>query len=470
MARPISVSSAASGGIARSRGGSSLAADAVTTALICILVFAVISRIAELIPGLAKIRPILILCVLAIIRIFMVRDKVRFLQITDARIARTYIAFACLAALSITWASWRGGAVKYFYEIYSVGVLFFFLVFKASSSVKVIRAGIQTVIGAGLVLALSGIALGGSGRIQVSMTYDTNDLAMYIACVLPLVFAYWYTAKGMRRLILTAMMGAMALAIILTQSRGGLIAIVCGMLYLVVAGLAKAPAAGAQTPGIKAAAARDSDRLHEQTQLPTKRSFGAILGSLLAMTVILGAVWVVAPAESKERMLTVFSLQDDYNMRADVNEGRINSWKRGLASMQQAPWGVGIGIYQVADIRQGGKYRAAHNSYIQVGVELGVVGLFIYLRMFWLMWRTGRDGLAVAAKSPGSRVHLTYNEVQGLRAMQIVFMVASFFLSVAYTYILLYIIAVFASLEHLNARAQAAAESREASRTRSQES
>jgi hypothetical protein len=41
----------------------------------------------------------------------------------------------------------------------------------------------------------------------------------------------------------------------------------------------------------------------------------------------------------------------------------------------------------MVDLTFGGQWKVAHNSVLQVLVELGALGLFLYLRMYYLGWR-----------------------------------------------------------------------------------
>ena len=51
------------------------------------------------------------------------------------------------------------------------------------------------------------------------------------------------------------------------------------------------------------------------------------------------------------------------------------------------PVGYGVDTFQMVDMRMGGKFRAPHNSYLEVLVELGFLGLLLFIRMYVLSWR-----------------------------------------------------------------------------------
>ena len=68
-------------------------------------------------------------------------------------------------------------------------------------------------------------------------------------------------------------------------------------------------------------------------------------------------------------------------------EGRLAVWQRGLDTLSERPWGVGVGAYQVAEMAKSGYMRAAHNSLLEISVELGVVGGVLYLLLWLRAWR-----------------------------------------------------------------------------------
>src|SRR4029077_16062919 len=108
------------------------------------------------------------------------------------------------------------------------------------------------------------------------------------------------------------------------------------------------------------------------------------LGRRVLVTAVVAAI-VVGTASSQywEQMGTIVS-DTDYNRTEE--SGRMQIWARGLGYMLENPlFGVGPNNFQTAEgtlspyaERQqfgvGVRWNAAHNSYIQVGAELGVVG------------------------------------------------------------------------------------------------
>ena len=97
----------------------------------------------------------------------------------------------------------------------------------------------------------------------------------------------------------------------------------------------------------------------------------------------------------------------------------------------------------MVDIRMGGKFRAAHNSFLQVFVELGFLGLLLLVRMYVLSWRAlqrVRRNLLAAAPNYERDEVLVFARM--LQVALVGNVVAGFFLSMAYSTLLWVLFAV----------------------------
>ncbi len=84
------------------------------------------------------------------------------------------------------------------------------------------------------------------------------------------------------------------------------------------------------------------------------------------------------------------------------NKGRLEIWRNSVVSIARQPWlGVGLGNFitvineDQAAAKQG---ASAHNLYLDVASEIGVLGLLVLLLMFadilytaWLVWRRSQE-------------------------------------------------------------------------------
>jgi O-antigen ligase len=90
---------------------------------------------------------------------------------------------------------------------------------------------------------------------------------------------------------------------------------------------------------------------------------------------------------------------NDYDS-GGLTEARWNVWMTGLRIMLENPlFGVGAANFEIAEgMTHGGtgKWDAAHNSFIQVGAELGVGGLALFL---FLLYRGVKNSRIIASLS-----------------------------------------------------------------------
>jgi O-antigen ligase len=75
---------------------------------------------------------------------------------------------------------------------------------------------------------------------------------------------------------------------------------------------------------------------------------------------------------------------------------RLEIWKSSAERLFKHPLGIGVGMYKQGSfqdrfpiegniVRYGKRPESAHNEYLQIGVELGIVGLLVFLGGLW-MW------------------------------------------------------------------------------------
>jgi hypothetical protein len=95
---------------------------------------------------------------------------------------------------------------------------------------------------------------------------------------------------------------------------------------------------------------------------------------------------VAAPEGYLSKMNTIVNPEEDYNLTDEV--GRVAIWKRGLGYLAPRPLtGVGIGNFVraqwenpgIAANGEGIRAMSAHNTFLQLGVELGVPAFLLYI-------------------------------------------------------------------------------------------
>lgn len=182
---------------------------------------------------------------------------------------------------------------------------------------------------------------------------DRNDLALMLNTALPFTVYFALTLdNAWYRRLAAAVAVLFATCIIFSQSRGGFLTLALLALFI-----------GFRFPKMKI--------WHRVVPV---------------VALVLGVVF--APPEVQERLLTILETEDDYNVNSDL--GRIQIWERGFGYLMDSPiTGVGVNNFAVAEgtlavqARMVSDWKAsvAHNVFVEVGVETGFVGGFLYLAM-----------------------------------------------------------------------------------------
>src|SRR5207248_1911845 len=187
-----------------------------------------------------------------------------------------------------------------------------------------------------------------------------------VVCTLPLVLYLWRKPAGpWSRALLAAATVFLMVALGKTGSRGGFLGLVTVGGYLLL-------------------------RLRGVSTLQRVATV-ALLAILLS---------TLASDKYFERMGTMLHLSQDYNWSGKSETGRLAIWRRGLGYMIDHPFlGVGAAAFPVAEgtlapeaqeqrrYGRGFKWSAAHNSFIQIGAELGVGGLILFVALFAAAFR-----------------------------------------------------------------------------------
>lgn len=176
---------------------------------------------------------------------------------------------------------------------------------------------------------------------------DANDLAMGLALALPMA---WYLGMAHRRTILKWIcrgylpVGLMGVG--LTGSRGGMIVAIVGLLFVPLA----------------------------MTRLTPGRLAAAI--ATLGLAGSLAVVYI--PDRIVERLATTATEVQDLRVG-----GRFKLWVGGMKAFSLQPvWGYGTaGFKQAIEPYLGDATQVAHNSYISVLVEEGMVGFVCFAAM-----------------------------------------------------------------------------------------
>ncbi len=175
---------------------------------------------------------------------------------------------------------------------------------------------------------------------------DPNDLAQALASSIPLVFLLWRRRRPFRNAIAVLVpVGILVWGILLTRSRGALIALVALTAAALVSRL--------------------------RPRLRRLASTAAVVLAGPAFIVLFGYAKADASAQT-----------------------RLEAWSAGLLMLKSSPiWGVGSGLFTEHH------ERVAHNSYVQCFAETGLVGYFLWLGLL-VVTLTRLSALADSATHP----------------------------------------------------------------------
>jgi len=227
------------------------------------------------------------------------------------------------------------------------------------------------------------------------MGMDNNDTALFIAMSIPmLVFAAGTVKKKMGRWFLYAAATLAIPGVILTGSRGGLLAMITALAITV--------------------------------WRKTKWWKAVILGGVVSI-----AVLAIIPSKVKQRYETIKSYHKDPSAMA-----RIWAWQTSLAMAADRPLtGVGFGqkaymaAYNLYKLHEEDRPHVAHSVWFGALGQTGYVGLGLYLILILTVFWTTRRVRKISTDANGNRFIWSRNYATMLECTLLTFIVGATFLS-----------------------------------------
>ena len=218
--------------------------------------------------------------------------------------------------------------------------------------------------------AVAGIVVylvGDEGRAHGPLA-DPNDLAFYLVCALPLAWALGRAAPGRVRLLYAGATALLLCATALTFSRGAVVGVVAMLGYALAVGL-----------------------LRWRT---------AVAGVLLA-AVAAGAVAAVDPTLVRD------SLQAKQHIAQQNVDDRFVTWSVAAEMIADSPvvgkgpagYAAGYDHYLGTRLTDPPHLDVAHQMYLEVGSELGLLGLSAFVATLWAGFRGARRAAGGAGES-----------------------------------------------------------------------
>jgi O-antigen ligase len=422
-AQPIAAPAAASIPVAAMRRDSSVWSPSLKLAAITSVLL--VGRVLDLHPVGQSLPIAKLLFPLGIILVCVDRAVMQRIAVFTTVQGRAFGFFFLAIALSVPFSILRSEALPRFIDMV-VGTLPYVAVIATAALVptdlkRLMKALVVSIVIIVLAL-LGGLGVNLDGRMTVSTMYDPNDLALVAVTILPFgVLALREKSLWWKLLGAGACAGTLVV-IGLTASRGGLV----GFSVVVLA-------------------------------LLLRRGFMKLRWKVLIVAALLGGL-AFTSSTLWDRMSDLSS-GEDYNLTGE--SGRKEVWTRGLTIFTAHPiTGVGVYQYWVADGKFPGRGRqdlswhTAHNSVLQVAVELGVVGLIPWFLLFLPTVSTARR--ARLLHRHGLLDH-SYVEIGDVLMLSLIgFFVSGFFLSAGYSMIAMTLAAFGMSYSSMVRRAEKA--------------
>jgi O-antigen ligase len=373
--------------------------------------FFLLGRPQDILTFLQPMRPALVLTVLAMVALIFGERRQELAAALATSEWKRYLLFFLIMIVGIPFAYHRRLAFEGVFLGYVINMLFFVLLVSHVTSLQRLKSLVWVICLSTVVYSVFGGLLQGgssdSGRFEVlGGVFDANDTAYVLLSLFPLcLYFVWFNEGLLKRLVaIAAVFGAIA-TILLTGSRGGMLGFGSVLLILLMT----------KTGGIRK-------------------------GHKILLGLVLASAWFLMKDKiDVERYMTLSDVASDYNVTGQG--GRIDLWQAAIDLILANPiTGVGVHCFSFAhslarDLA-GDSYRkwhAIHNSILQVGVEVGLVGFGIFvlinLRSLFTFFRISRAQLQ--PQSPEAR---EFSALSGLMLLGFVgLLVSGFFLAQGYS-------------------------------------
>jgi O-antigen ligase len=378
-----------------------------------------VARIQDVIPALAYLRPGKLLTMLMVVAAVIAVPRWQLLSALRSTPAKCVGVIVVLGVLSVPMSIWPTNSAEFLTESLTPSLVLFVVASAGFADRRTARLCILVLVlsvGADAMYLLSGFAPERAGRPYIGATLDPNDSAALFVSALPFAMALASERGGKRWLALTV--AALLIgAVVRTGSRGGVIGLLVVALILILR-------AG-----------------------PRRR-----WAYVLAAAVGAGIFALAANETLLARFQTIFAPSSDYNLTD--REGRIQIWTRGIGYMLTHPvFGIGLNNFQTAEGVLSGKinegygigFTAAHNTFVQIGAELGVFGLAAFVVAIWSAGRGCRRIQLAAVRDHAVHPQLADEEVRLAAAAYCALagvVATGFFLSLAYHLVTYFALAV----------------------------
>ncbi len=378
---------------------------------VSVMILTYVWRVQDLYPALGTLKVPVIASLAAIALWIGDADARRKFDDIKLPLFKVLVGILILMLISVPTSYWPGKSVRFLYQDYLKTFAFMIVCAASIRRFEDVEWYLKVHFMGALMYSLSALAkfqVNSEGRWGGLRYYDANDFALVLVCTIPLaVYFLRGQAKLVWRLVALGSILVFAITLIKTGSRGGFVAFMAAMTYI----------------------------------LFTFRALTVKL-RMTAVVMAFGGVLVLAGDTYWEYMSTMLNPSEDYNMTSTV--GRKAIWTRGFGYMLDRPIsGVGVRAFSQAEGRSetsrflasndaGFKWSAPHSSFVEIAAELGVTGIVLFVMALYLAIKS----LSLVRESPRVPRDPRCDEValsQAVIGAFIAYCVAGAFLSHAYS-------------------------------------
>lgn len=387
--------------------------------MLAAMIFTYVWRIQDLFPFLGMVRIALIVGIVALLLFITDRRRERRLEHVRSPVLKIVLAMAGLLVLGIPTSLWPGKSFTFLFTDFLPIVALMIMIAASVRSFRDLEWLARINLNGAFLYAFFVLVFfdpGQGGRLGNLVYYDSNDFALLMMATMPIaVFSLSRHSRKKGKIYPLLCLGLFVMMLMQSGSRGGFLAFLAVMGYLLL----------------------------RYKAIPRPTRIGTVVFGLALLALVANdAYWA--------QMKTLLNPKEDYNWVGQQYGGRMEVWKRGLDYMRQRPLlGVGARAFpqaegtlseigrEFADRGWGFKWSVAHNSFVEIGAEGGIIALGLFLaalaQAFRTLVRVQRQTDPPA--SPRERAM-----AQTLIASFLGYTVAGFFLSaqfLAYLYVLL---------------------------------
>lgn len=372
-----------------------------------ISIFVFIARPGEFISVIATVRLVPISLLLLCLSYFLLDRSKKFGNQKVSGL-KLWFYLVILSFISILFSIWPGKSFEVWWSVLLINTILVFFWLPMGLNLKNLYSMVLMIVlsvGALLVTMLffKEMLFEFDRWYILGSSYDPNDLAIVLTSFFPLI-VFLFIKSGLKgRLIWGLMSICLLIGVLKTGSRGGVLSLAIAIALLLL------------LPG----------------RLGIKKWF-----KLFIMLILL-AVFFSSAADMVKSRWELLLIGDDYNIAQTDGgaTGRLNIWRAGAKIFLKYPVsGVGVGNSGTAIGLETNNWKTVHNSFLQIGMELGAIGLLIFMIILWSIWRNCTLAIRLLrvkeCESPLLLLAAT------IRISLLSYMVGAFFLSQAYSIIL----------------------------------